>query len=148
MDGQNLTKFYKHIFINKIYIGNVKRLFSQIFNRVAALNWCQKLVFAQYVKNGWTEFNQILFTLYHWQDLSLLCKGSFFTNLQWSYSPWLMSEIVYCSIYWEWMDRILTKFCTLTIIDKVWVGIINCHFSQICNRVKALHWCQKLVFAQ
>ena len=33
--------------------------------RVIALDRCQKLVFAQYLENGWTEFNQILYTFYH-----------------------------------------------------------------------------------
>ena len=33
--------------------------------RVMALDRCQKLVFAQYFENGWTELNQILYTLYH-----------------------------------------------------------------------------------
>ena len=105
-DGQNSTKFCIHIIIDKIYISIIKRLFSQMFNRVTPLNWCQKLVFAQYLENGWTEFNQILYTLYHWQDLCLYRKRSFFENLQQSYSPWFMSEIVFCSISWEWMDRI------------------------------------------
>ena len=65
MDGQNLTKFCIHIIIDKIYIAIVKRHFSQICNRVTALDRCQKLVFAQYLENGWTEFDQILYTLYH-----------------------------------------------------------------------------------
>ena len=82
MDGQNSTKFCIHMIIDKIYIDIVERLFWQVFNRVTALNWCQKLVFAQYLENGWTEFNQILYTLYHWHDLCLFCKLSFFTNLQ------------------------------------------------------------------
>ena len=78
--------------------------------RVTALDKCQKLVFAQYLENGWTEFNQILYTHYHWQDLCCYSKASFFANLQRSYSPWLMSEIGFCSISWEWMDRIQPNF--------------------------------------
>ena len=74
--------------------------------RVIALDRCQKLVFAQYLENGWTEFIQILYTLYHWQDLCCYSKASFLANLQRSYSPWLISEIGFCSISWEWMDRI------------------------------------------
>ena len=65
MDGQNLTKFCIHILIDKIYIAIVKRHFLQICNRVTALDRCQKLVFAQYLENGWTEIDQILYTLYH-----------------------------------------------------------------------------------
>ena len=33
---------------------------------------------------------------------------------------------------------IKTKFCIHIIIDKMYVGIINHCFSQICNRVTAL----------
>ena len=32
----------------------------------------------------------------------------------------------------------LIKFCIHIIIDKIYVGIVNRHFSQICNRVTAL----------
>ena len=37
MNGQNLTKFCIHIIIYKIYVGFVNRHFSQICNRVTAL---------------------------------------------------------------------------------------------------------------
>ena len=84
--------------------------FGQIRPRVTALDKCQKLVLAKYLENGWTEFNQILYTHYHWQDLCCYSKASFFANLQRSYSPWLMSEIGFCSISWEWMDRIQPNF--------------------------------------
>ena len=60
-----LTKFCKLMNIGKIYVAIVKRHFSQICNRITALDFCQKLVFAQYLENGWTEFDQILYTLYH-----------------------------------------------------------------------------------
>ena len=33
---------------------------------------------------------------------------------------------------------IKTKFCIHIIIDKVYFGIVNCCFSQICKRVMAL----------
>ena len=165
MDGQNFTKFCIHIIIDKVYVAIVKRHFAQICNWVTALDWCQKLVFAQYLENGWTEFNQIfiliiidkiyignvtrlffckystelrplldvrnwfllsilrmdwtefnqiLYTLYHWQDLCLYCKESFFTNLQRSYRPWLMSVIVFV----QYLEN-LTNVCIHIIIDKV-----------------------------
>ena len=77
MDGQNLTKFCIHIIIDKIYIAIVKRHFSQICNRVTALDRCQKLVFAQYLENGWTEFDQ--FCLHFMIDKIYVCivKGYF-----------------------------------------------------------------------
>ena len=78
--------------------------------RVTVLDKCPKLVFAKYLENRWTEFNQILYTHYHWRDLCCYSKASFFANLQRSYSPWLMSEIGFCSISLEWMDRIQPNF--------------------------------------
>ena len=72
MGGQNLTKFCIHIIIDKIYVGKVKRHFSQICSGVMALDWCQKLVFAQYLDNECTEFNQIWYIQCHWHDLSTI----------------------------------------------------------------------------
>ena len=57
--------------------------FGQIGPRDAELrplkgvrNW----FFAQYLENGWTEFNQILYTHYHWQDLYCYCHFSQICN--------------------------------------------------------------------
>ena len=61
MNGQNLTKFCIHIIIDTINFGNVKHHFLKNFNRVTARNLCQNLVFAQYLENEWTEFNQLLY---------------------------------------------------------------------------------------
>ena len=36
----------------------------------------------------------------------------------------------------------------LIIIDKIYIGIVNSCFSQICNRVMALDSCQNLVVTQ
>ena len=44
-----------------------------------------------------------------------------------------------------------TKFCIHIIIDKNYsmdVGIVKYRFSEICNRVTALDFCQNLVFPQ
>ena len=41
-----------------------------------------------------------------------------------------------------------TKFCLHIIIDKIYVGIVNHCFLQICNSVTALDICQNLDFAQ
>ena len=98
MDGQNFTKFCIHIIIDKIYVATLRHHFLQICNGVTALDKCQKLVFAQYLENGLTEFNQILYTHDHQQDLHKYCKASFFANVQQSYRSLLMSEIGFCSI--------------------------------------------------
>ena len=91
MDGQNFTKFCIHIIIDKIYdkiyVATLKRHFLQICNGVTAPDNCQKLVFAQYLENGWSEFNQILYTHDHQQDIYKYCKASFFANVQQSYRP-------------------------------------------------------------
>ena len=62
MDGHNLTIFCIHIIIDKIYVTIVKCHFSQVCSGVTAIDWCQKLVFAECLENGYTEFNQILYT--------------------------------------------------------------------------------------
>ena len=56
MDGQNLIKFCIYYIIDKIYVCIEKGHFLQICNRVTALDLCQKLFFAQYLENEWTEF--------------------------------------------------------------------------------------------
>ena len=56
---QNETKFCIHIFIDKIYVGIVTRCLLQICYRVTTLDRRKELVFAQYLKNEWTEFNLI-----------------------------------------------------------------------------------------
>ena len=72
-----------------------------------------------------------------------------FCNLQESYGPWLTSEFGFCSITWERIDReIQTKFCIHINCDKINISIVNLCFSQICNRVTALDWCQNLFFLE
>ena len=68
MDWQNLTKFCIHIIIDKALAVNV----LQICNSVTALDFEKFLVFVQYLENGLKEFNQILYTHYHWQYLFLV----------------------------------------------------------------------------
>ena len=54
MHGHNLTKFSKHIFIDKIYNEIIKHHLLQTCNRVTALDLRhlrQNLVFAQYLEN-------------------------------------------------------------------------------------------------
>ena len=78
MDGQNLTKFCKHINIDKIYVAIVKRHFSQICNGVTALDSCQKLVFAQYLRMDGQNLTK--FCIHFIIDKIYVCivKGHFF----------------------------------------------------------------------
>ena len=145
MNGQNLTKFCIHNIIDKIYVGIVNRHFSQICVRVTAHDWRHNSVFVQYIENVWTKFNHILYTHYHWQDIRWYCKSSLFVNLQQSYGPWLTSEFSFFYIL-RMNGQNLRKFCIHMIIDKIYVGSINRHFSQICNRVTAPDWCKNSGF--
>ena len=115
MYGQNLTKFCIHIIIDKIYVGIVNRHFSQICNRVTALDWRKNSVFVQYLENEWIEFNQILYSYYDWQDHRWYCKSSFFANLQQSNGPWFASEFIFV----QYLENEWTEFnqfvCTLSL---------------------------------
>ena len=142
------TKFYIHIIINKIYVCIVNHCFSLIGNRVTALDWRQNLVFAQYLENEWTDWDELLYTHYQWQDLSWYSKSLFFANLQQSYGPWLMSEFGFYSISWEWIDRIRPNFVYSLALTRAMLVIYKSFFMQICNRVTALDWRQILVFTQ
>ena len=64
-NGQNFTKFYIIIHIDKIYVGIVTHDLSHICTRFMALNLLQRFVSAQYLENKWTNFDQ---TLYNYTD--------------------------------------------------------------------------------
>ena len=68
-NGQNFTKFYICIHIDKIYVGIVTHHFIDICTRVMALDLLQKFVFAQCLENKWTDFDQTLCNYLYWQDL-------------------------------------------------------------------------------
>ena len=129
------TKFCKHI----IYFGIVNHCFSQISNRSTALDWRQNLVFAQYLENELTKWDQSLYTHYQWQDLSWYCKSLFFRKFATELRPlinvriWFLLNI----LRMNWQNK--TKFC-IHITDKINVSIVNRCFSQICNRVTTLDW--------
>ena len=44
--------------------------------------------------------------------------------------------------------QILTNLYKSIYTDKIYIGIVSCHFSQIYKRVMALDWCQKYVITQ
>ena len=111
-----------------------------MFNRVTALNWCQKLVFAQYLKNGWTEFNQILYTLYHWQNLCLYGKRFIFCKFDTELQLLIYVRNCFLLNILRMDGQNLTKFCIHITIDKVWVGIV--FFFHFCKRATALDWYQ------
>ena len=65
---QNLTKFCICIDIENMYVGIVTHQFSQINNRVMALDWCWNFDSAQLI-----EFDQILHMHWYWQDICWDC---------------------------------------------------------------------------
>ena len=73
-NGQNFTKFYICIHIDKIYVGIVTHQFSHICTRVMALDLLQKFRFRSI---SWeqmdTDFDQTLYNYLYWQDLCLDC---------------------------------------------------------------------------
>ena len=99
--------------------------------RVTALDWCQKLVFAQYLENGWTEFDKICIHNIIDKIYVAFVKRSFFRKFSTELQPlidarnWFLRNIVR-------MDgQNFNKFCIHTIIDKIYVDIVKRHFSQI-----------------
>ena len=62
MNGQNLSKFCIHNDIDKMEIWIVNCRFSQICNRVTALDRHQNFVSAEYLENQWKEFDQFVYT--------------------------------------------------------------------------------------
>ena len=60
-NGQNFTKFYICIHIDKIYVGIVTHRFSHIITRVMALDLRQNFVSGHHLEIKLIEFHQILY---------------------------------------------------------------------------------------
>ena len=99
-----------------------------------ALDLRQNFVFVQYLENKWTEFHQNLYMHSYWQDLRWECYTSFFTHLYQSYGPWFTPKFCFRSISWT-NGQILTKLYKTIYTDKIYLGIVSCHFSHICTSV-------------
>ena len=140
---QNFTKFYICIHIDKIFVGIVTHHFSHICTRVMALELHQNFVSCQYLENKWIEFHQILYMHSYWQVLCWVCYTSFFSHFYQSNDPWFTPKFHFRSI-----SQILTKLYITIYTDKIYVGIVRCHFSQICKRVMALDWCKNYFTTQ
>ena len=55
--------------------------FSQNYNRLMALDWCQNFVSGQYLEKKLMEFDQILHMHLYWEGLGWHCYSSVFANL-------------------------------------------------------------------
>ena len=118
-DGQNLTKFCIHIVIDKIYISIVKRFFRKCSTELRPLidvrNWFLLNILRM------DGQNLIKFCIHYIIDKIYVCveKGHFLQICNRVTALDLCQKLFFCSIAWEWMDRILTKFCIHITIDKV-----------------------------
>ena len=110
----------------KIYFGIVKHHFSQICNRLTALDWCRNFGFAQYHEN--ISIHVIIDKVYVGIVKRHFCK--FATEL-----PPLADVRI---SFWMRMNRNIQPNCIHISIDKICIGIIKRHFSQICKRVTHL----------
>ena len=113
--ANTLTEFYQILYIcfhiDKIYVGIVTHHFSHFCTRVIVLDWSQNLISTQYVENNIEHW--------YWQDLGWDCYLSFFANLWQGYGPWIISDFRFCSISWEWIDRISPNFVGIFDNDKI-----------------------------
>ena len=108
---------------------------SQIYNRVMALNWCLKFVSAQYLENESMELDQVLYMHWNWQDLGWNCYSSILTNLLQSYDPWLMSEICFRSVSWEWIDGIWPSFAYALKLTRSRLGLFFINFHKFVTEL-------------
>ena len=108
MDGQNLTKFCIHIIIDKTYIATVKRHFSQICNRVTALDRCQNWFLLNIMRMDGQNLTK--FCIHFIIDKIYVCivKGYFLQIC--NRVTALDVRNCFCSISWEWIDRIQPNF--------------------------------------
>ena len=59
--GQNLTRLYKCIYIDKICVNRIFTCYLlQIYNKVIVLDWQHNFVSSQYLEDKWIEFHQLL----------------------------------------------------------------------------------------
>ena len=129
-NGQNFTKFYICIHIDKIYVGIVTH-FSLICTRVMALDLSQNFVSIQYLEKKWTEFHQILYMHSNRQDLHWDCYILFFAHLYQSYGPWFWPKFCFHSISWEQMDRISPNFIYAFILTTSTLGLLHTIFADL-----------------
>ena len=113
MNGQNLTKFCKHIHVDKILVGIVNHYFSQICNRVTALDRCQNFVSAQYFVQP--NFDYTLTMLRSRLEFLIVIVYKFDTEL-W---PLIHVRISFPLNILRTKGQNLTKFCTHIHIDKI-----------------------------
>ena len=85
-------------------------VFRGIATELRPLIHARICIFTQYLVNELTKWDQSLYNHYHWQDLHWYCNSLFCANLQQSYGPCLTSKFGFCSISWEWINKMRPNF--------------------------------------
>ena len=128
--------------LTKSSFGLLHIFFLHIFTWVTALDLRQNFISVQYLENKLTEFHQILYMHLYWQDLRWDCYTSFFAHLYQHYGPWFTPKICFPLNILRTNGQIFIQLYITIYTDKIYIGIVSCHFSQICKRVMDLDWCQ------
>ena len=138
MQKQNLTKFCIHIIIDKIYIGIVNRHFRKFATELQPLidirNQFLLNILRMNIQNLTKFCVHIIIDKIYIGNVNCHFFFKFATELR----PLIYFRFQFLFNILRMNGQNLTKFCIHIIIDKIYVGIVNCHFSQICNRVTAL----------
>ena len=126
-----MTKFCIRIIIDKIYVGIVKKFFRKFVTEL----WPLIHVKIWFLLNNLRTNGQNIFIGKIYVGNVNRCFRKFSTELQ----PLIHAKNFYCLLnILRTNVQILTKFCIHIIIDKIYVGIVNRCFAQICNRVTAV----------
>ena len=119
----NLTKLGMCINIDKIYIGIITCQFSQIYNRVMALEWCQN---PQCFENKSMEFDQILLMHWYWEDV----RRDHYTSISQIYNSVMARDWCPNSILWEQIDGIWPHFAYALILTRSRLGLLRVNFRK------------------
>ena len=99
-----------------------------------ALDLGQRFVSVQYLGNKWTEFHQILYMHSYCQHIRWDCYTSFLHICTRVMALDLLQNFVPLNIV-RTKGEVLTKLYIAIYTDKIYVRIVNCHFSHICTSV-------------
>ena len=134
---QTLYNYYT----DKIYVGIVNCHFSHICSSVMACDLRQNFVSVQYLENKWTEFHRIspnfIYAFILTRSTLVLLHIIFHTFVQ-ELWPLIYSKNWFPINILRKNGQILTKLYINIFPDKIYNGIVSCHFSQISKRVWAL----------
>ena len=135
---RNFAKFlYMHSYWQDLALNCYASFFTHMYQ--SYVPWFSpKFVSVQYRENKWTEFHQIFkYAIILTRSTSGLLHYIFclFVPELW---PLIYSKISFRLNILRTNEQFFTKLYITIYTDKIYVGIVSCHFSQICKRVMAL----------